>query len=117
MVFLSCLISIYATQSSISQLPQSSFTPPPPPSQGTVTYQLLGEGVSWSSVFRLLESNKERLGIIDYSVSQTTLEQVRQWLNTYARHAANILMQVEYITAQPQSMFPHSMLYKEAWSN
>ncbi len=44
--------------------------------QGAVTYQLPGGGLSWSSVFRQLESNKERLGIIDYSVSQTTLEQV-----------------------------------------
>ncbi len=41
-----------------------------------MTYQLPGGGLSWSSVFRQLESNKERLGIIDYSVSQTTLEQV-----------------------------------------
>ncbi len=42
-----------------------------------MAYQLGGTDVSWSSVFRQLESNKERLGIIDYSVSQTTLEQVR----------------------------------------
>ena len=41
-----------------------------------MTYQLPSAGVSWSSVFRQLESNKERLGIIDYSVSQTSLEQV-----------------------------------------
>ena len=46
------------------------------PSQGAVTYQLPSAGVSWSSMFRQLEANKERLGIIDYSVSQTTLEQV-----------------------------------------
>ena len=46
-------------------------------SQGAVTYQLPSADVSWSSLFRQLESNKERLGIIDYSVSQTTLEQVR----------------------------------------
>ena len=44
--------------------------------QGSVTYQLPSDGLTWSSVFRQLEANKERLGIIDYSVSQTTLEQV-----------------------------------------
>lgn len=44
--------------------------------QGAVTYQLPTNAMSWSSVFRQLESNKERLGIVDYSVSQTTLEQV-----------------------------------------
>ena len=43
---------------------------------GAITYWLPSEGVSWSFVFRLLEINKEELGIIDYSVSQTTLEQV-----------------------------------------
>ena len=43
---------------------------------GTVTYWLPNEDVSWSSVFRFLEENKEYLGIVDYSVSQTTLEQV-----------------------------------------
>ena len=41
-----------------------------------MTYQLPSAGLTWASVFRQLESNKERLGIIDYSVSQTTLEQV-----------------------------------------
>jgi ATP-binding cassette subfamily A (ABC1) protein 3 len=44
--------------------------------QGSVTYQLPSGGLSWSAVFRQLEANKERLGIIDYSVSQTTLDQV-----------------------------------------
>jgi len=43
---------------------------------GAVTYWLPSEVVSWSFVFRLLEENKVQLGIIDYSVSQTTLEQV-----------------------------------------
>ena len=42
-----------------------------------MTYQLPSAGVTWSSVFRQLESNKQRLGIVDYSVSQTTLEQVK----------------------------------------
>ena len=46
--------------------------------QGSVTYQLPSAGLTWSSVFRQLEANKNRLGIIDYSVSQTTLDQVRK---------------------------------------
>ena len=44
--------------------------------QGTVTYQLPSAGVTWSTVFRQLEGNRRRLGIVDYSVSQTTLDQV-----------------------------------------
>ena len=44
--------------------------------QGSVTYQLPSADMTWSSVFRQMEANKERLGIVDYSVSQTTLEQV-----------------------------------------
>lgn len=34
-------------------------------------------GVSESILFRTIEQNKERFGIIDYSVSQTTLDQVK----------------------------------------
>ena len=45
-------------------------------SQGSVTYQVPSGGLTWSSVFNQLETNKERLGIVDYSVSQTTLDQV-----------------------------------------
>ncbi|XP_019855200.1 PREDICTED: ATP-binding cassette sub-family A member 3-like [Amphimedon queenslandica] len=44
--------------------------------QSSVTYQIPAEGVNWSSLFRKVEENKEQLGIIDYSVSQTTLDQV-----------------------------------------
>jgi hypothetical protein len=43
-----------------------------------VSYQLPGGNLSWSSTFREIESNKERLSIVDYSVSQTTLDQVRK---------------------------------------
>ena len=46
--------------------------------QGFVSYQLPGENLSWSSIFREIENNKDRLGIVDYSVSQTTLDQVRK---------------------------------------
>ena len=41
-----------------------------------MTYRLPAAGLSWSLVFKALESNKERLHIIDCSISQTSLEQV-----------------------------------------
>ena len=41
-----------------------------------MAYQLPPEVASWSVVFQQLETNKTMLGIEDYSVSQTTLEQV-----------------------------------------
>ena len=44
--------------------------------QGAVTYQLPSVDISWSSIFGQIENNKERLRIVDYSVSQTTLDQV-----------------------------------------
>ena len=42
-----------------------------------MAYQLPSSSVTWGSVFQDIEGNKERLGIVDYSISQTTLEQVR----------------------------------------
>lgn len=45
--------------------------------QGAVTYRLLSEGLTWSYMFSTIEENKASLGIVDYSVSQTTLDQVR----------------------------------------
>lgn len=44
--------------------------------QGAVTYQLCNEALRWATVFREIESHRNQLGIVDYSVSQTTLEQV-----------------------------------------
>eukprot|EP00730_Choanoeca_flexa_P008675 TRINITY_DN12519_c2_g2_i2.p1 TRINITY_DN12519_c2_g2~~TRINITY_DN12519_c2_g2_i2.p1 ORF type:complete len:1169 (+),score=384.39 TRINITY_DN12519_c2_g2_i2:494-3508(+) len=43
--------------------------------QGLVKYELLGVD-SWAFVFGKLEEAKEKFGLEDYSVSQTTLEQV-----------------------------------------
>ncbi|XP_046858898.1 phospholipid-transporting ATPase ABCA3-like [Xenia sp. Carnegie-2017] len=51
--------------------------------QGMLTYQIVSESMQWSYVFGALEGSKQQLGIIDYSVSQTTLEQV--FLN-FAKH-------------------------------
>ena len=47
--------------------------------QGALMYQLPKSNLSWSQIFQRIENNKERLGIIDYSVSQTTLEQVNYY--------------------------------------
>lgn len=44
-----------------------------------LTYQIVSESMQWSYVFGALEGSKQQLGIIDYSVSQTTLEQVYIW--------------------------------------
>ncbi|XP_031559324.1 ATP-binding cassette sub-family A member 3-like isoform X2 [Actinia tenebrosa] len=43
---------------------------------GMLTYQIINEDLTWSQIFGQLERNRESLNIIDYSVSQTTLEQV-----------------------------------------
>ncbi|XP_047137876.1 phospholipid-transporting ATPase ABCA3 isoform X1 [Hydra vulgaris] len=44
--------------------------------QGLLQYQILNSDIRWSQMFGTLEENSARLGIIDYSVSQTSLEQV-----------------------------------------
>ena len=44
--------------------------------QGILHYQINNEGLSWSYIFGQLERNRHALNIVDYSISQTTLEQV-----------------------------------------
>ena len=44
--------------------------------EGFIHYQLKGNQSSWARVFGILETAKEKYNIEDYSVSQTTLEQV-----------------------------------------
>lgn len=43
---------------------------------GVLHFQVGTEGLSWSYIFGQLERNRAALNIVDYSVSQTTLEQV-----------------------------------------
>ncbi|KAK3732015.1 hypothetical protein QZH41_016886 [Actinostola sp. cb2023] len=43
---------------------------------GMLTYQIINDNLTWSQIFGHLEKNRESLNIVDYSVSQTTLEQV-----------------------------------------
>uniref|UniRef100_A0A3P8Y0I9 P-type phospholipid transporter n=1 Tax=Esox lucius TaxID=8010 RepID=A0A3P8Y0I9_ESOLU len=48
--------------------------------QNVLQYQLPTGACSLARVFDVLSSNHEELGITDYSVSQTTLDQVEAWL-------------------------------------
>lgn len=43
---------------------------------GEVTYQVNDDGASWSDLFARMESARQELGIEDYVLSQTSLEQV-----------------------------------------
>ncbi|KAM7436905.1 hypothetical protein ABFA07_013407 [Porites harrisoni] len=43
---------------------------------GILHYQIVNEALSWSYIFGQLERNRSALNIVDYSISQTTLEQV-----------------------------------------
>ena len=40
------------------------------------TYNVQREGISFGKLFELIESKSEELGIMDYSVSQTTMDEV-----------------------------------------
>ncbi|XP_065652510.1 phospholipid-transporting ATPase ABCA3 isoform X2 [Hydra vulgaris] len=44
--------------------------------QGYLHYQIKNKNISWANVFGLMENAKVRFNIEDYSVSQTTLEQI-----------------------------------------
>ncbi len=46
-------------------------------------FQVVNESLSWSYIFGTLEDNKETLKITDYSVSQTSLEQVSLYCQNY----------------------------------
>ena len=54
-----------------------------------MTYQLCNDNLRWATVFREMEHHRERLGVTDYSVSQTTLEQVCHD-HQYARLGVNL---------------------------
>ena len=55
--------------------------------QGSMTYNITGADLTWSKLFLQLEQHKERLNVVDYSVSQTTLEQVTaEQYNTTTQH-------------------------------
>jgi Trk-type K+ transport system membrane component len=51
--------------------------------QGLVHYHLPESGQSWARIFGLMESAKNKYQIEDYSVGQTTLEQVKLFFFFY----------------------------------
>ena len=46
--------------------------------QGLLNYQITETSLSWAKIFGMMERAKENLNIEDYSVGQTTLEQVQK---------------------------------------
>ena len=44
--------------------------------QGQLHYNINVPGLTWSMLFREIESHREDLSIVDYSVTQATLEEV-----------------------------------------
>lgn len=44
--------------------------------QGMVHYHITDTSIAWATIFGTLERAKDQYGIQDYSVSQTSLEQV-----------------------------------------
>uniref|UniRef100_W8AEW5 ATP-binding cassette sub-family A member 3 n=1 Tax=Ceratitis capitata TaxID=7213 RepID=W8AEW5_CERCA len=44
--------------------------------QGILTFYIPLSAIKWSSIFGLMEKNREMLNIEDYSISQTTLEEI-----------------------------------------
>ncbi|BFG01721.1 ATP-binding cassette sub-family A member 3 [Drosophila madeirensis] len=64
--------------------------------QGILTFYIPLTGVKWSRIFGLMETNREDLNVEDYSVSQTTLEEIflefakYQREDTRAQHQGHI---------------------------
>ena len=44
--------------------------------QGLLTYSIVNATLKWSKMFGIMEKAKSRLNIEDYSIGQTSLEQV-----------------------------------------
>lgn len=50
-----------------------------------LTYHIATANIKWSQMFGLMEDAKARLGISDYSLGQTSLEQVFLFFTKYQR--------------------------------
>lgn len=50
-----------------------------------LTYQVPSTDIKWSSMFGLMEDAKSRLNINDYTLGQTSLEQVFLYFTKYQR--------------------------------
>ena len=44
--------------------------------QGILTFYIPLSSIKWSEIFGLMEANRDALNIEDYSISQTTLEEI-----------------------------------------
>ena len=44
--------------------------------QGLLTYHVANHGDMWHKLYTIIEENKHKLNLSDYSISQATLEQV-----------------------------------------
>ncbi|XP_055623836.1 phospholipid-transporting ATPase ABCA3-like [Toxorhynchites rutilus septentrionalis] len=53
--------------------------------EDSLSYHVPQTDLKWSAMFGLMESNKDRLGIGDYALGQTTLEQVFLFFTKYQR--------------------------------
>uniref|UniRef100_A0A182WCA7 ABC transporter domain-containing protein n=1 Tax=Anopheles minimus TaxID=112268 RepID=A0A182WCA7_9DIPT len=53
--------------------------------QDSLTFHIARTNQRWSSMFGLMETSKDRLGIEDYALGQTTLEQVFLFFTKYQR--------------------------------
>lgn len=53
--------------------------------QNVLQYQLPSQACPLARVFEVLSNNYEELGIADYSVSQTTLDQVREHCRDFSK--------------------------------
>uniref|UniRef100_A0A1E1WJI6 ABCA1-4-like C-terminal R2 regulatory domain-containing protein n=1 Tax=Pectinophora gossypiella TaxID=13191 RepID=A0A1E1WJI6_PECGO len=55
--------------------------------QGLLTYYLPDKSVAWSRMFGIMEAAKRDLPVEDYSISQTTLEQIFLQFTKYQHEA------------------------------
>ncbi|KAL0841224.1 hypothetical protein ABMA28_014958 [Loxostege sticticalis] len=56
--------------------------------QGLLTYYLPDRGIAWSRMFGIMEQAKQDFQVEDYSISQTTLEQIFLQFTKYQQEAA-----------------------------
>ena len=73
-------------------------------------YQIVNEALSWSYIFGQLERNRSALNIVDYSISQTTLEQVKL-LSSFLRSKSGTLVRALAFYVQCGPGFPGTPVF------
>ena len=56
--------------------------------QGILTFYIPLSSIKWSKIFGLMERNRDALNVEDYSISQTTLEEIFLDFAKYQREDA-----------------------------